>query len=80
MKLKTPPKFVQQIYVGSSHLIAEAKIQHAEIIASYKNTMHITNRRKNEEKNLDIEVKYLARFAQYYDDIDRISIVISNSF
>ena len=79
-KLKAPPKFVRRIYVGSSNLIAEAKIQSAEIVAAYENAVRITNKRKNEEKNLDIEVKYPSRFAQYYDDIDRISIVIGNAF
>lgn len=79
-ELKAPPKFVRRIYVGTGNLIAEAKIQSAEIVAAYENAVRISNKRRGEEKNLDIEVKFPSRFAQYYDDIDRISIVIGNAF
>ena len=51
-KPKAPPKFIRRIYVGSNSLIAEAKIQNAEIVAAYENAVRITNKRKNEEKIL----------------------------
>ena len=79
-ELKVPPKFVRRIYVGSKDLIALSKEQSDEIIAAYETAVRISNKRKGEEKNLDIEVKFPSRFAQYYDDIDRISIVIGNAF